>query len=214
MMATDRCTLCLAHGTLPLAGIAGIAGNRLLAGDILWPTTNAAPRNFSSTLASPPGTGKLPVHMNRFPIRSLFSSFTSPRFTNAAIAFASLALLAIFAFSFVSSETITAKDEPAKMLRHVVLFKFKDTSSAEDVQKVVDAFRGLKSKIPEVASFEYGTDNSPEGLANGFTHCFLITFKTEADRAVYLPHPAHKAFVDVLKPHLDKVQVIDYWAKD
>ncbi|MFN6127640.1 MAG: Dabb family protein, partial [Planctomycetota bacterium] len=35
-----------------------------------------------------------------------------------------------------------------------------------------------------------------------------------ADRKVYLPHPAHKAFVDVLKPHLDKVQVIDYWAQE
>jgi len=135
-------------------------------------------------------------------------------FTSTTIALSSLVFLAILAFSLVSSENITAKDEPAKMLRHVVLFKFKDSSSADDVQKVVDAFRGLKSKIPEVAAFEYGTDNSPEGLANGYTHCFLITFKTEADRAAYLPHPAHKAFVDVLKPHLDKVQVIDYWSKD
>ena len=164
---------------------------------------------FSKTFASPPGTGKQPAIMNHFPNRIAGSGFTS-----TAIALSSLALLATLAFSFVSSENITAKDEPAKMLRHVVLFKFKDSSSAEDVQKVVDAFRGLKSKIPEVAAFEYGTDNSPEGLANGFTHCFLITFKTEADRAAYLPHPAHKAFVDVLKPHLDKVQVIDYWAKD
>ncbi|MBM3967565.1 MAG: Dabb family protein [Planctomycetes bacterium] len=147
--------------------------------------------------------------MNRFPIRFPISSFKS-----TAIALSSIALLAIIAFCFVPLENITAKDEPSKMLRHVVLFKFKDSCSSEDVQKVVDAFRGLKSKIPEVAAFEYGTDNSPEGLANGFTHCFLITFKTEADRAVYLPHPAHKAFVDVLKPHLEKVQVIDYWAKD
>ncbi len=100
------------------------------------------------------------------------------------------------------------------MLRHLVMFKFKDDSSAADIAKVVDAFRGLKSKIPEVAAFEYGVDNSPEGLANGFTHCFLITFKSEDDRAVYLPHPAHKAFVEVLKPHLDKVQVLDYWASE
>jgi hypothetical protein len=92
------------------------------------------------------------------------------------------------------------------------LFKFKETSSAEEVQAVVDAFRSLKTSIPEVADFEYGTDNSPEGLSNGFTHCFLVTFKSEADRDVYLPHPKHKEFVEVLKPHLDKVQVIDYWA--
>ncbi|MFN5272263.1 MAG: Dabb family protein [Planctomycetota bacterium] len=98
------------------------------------------------------------------------------------------------------------------MLRHVVNFKFKETSSVADVQKVVDGFRGLKAKIPEIASFEFGTNNSPEGLNDGFTHCFLVTFKSEKDRDTYLPHPAHKAFVDVLKPHLDKVMVIDYWA--
>ena len=100
------------------------------------------------------------------------------------------------------------------MLRHVVMFKFKDTSSKSDIQNVVEAFRSLKVSIPQVAAFEYGTDNSPEGLANGFTHCFLGSFKSEADREVYLQHPKHKEFVEVLKPHLDKVQVIDYWAAE
>jgi hypothetical protein len=112
----------------------------------------------------------------------------------------------------LSVSFLIAQEKESRMLRHVVLFKFKDTSSKEDVQKVVDAFRSLKTSIPQVADFEYGTDNSPEGLANGFTHCFFITFKSEADRDVYLPHPKHKEFVEVLKPHLDKVQVIDYWA--
>jgi hypothetical protein len=103
--------------------------------------------------------------------------------------------------------------EMDKALRHVVLFKFKDESSAEDIQKVVDAFMELPSKIDVIQDFEWGTNNSPEGLAQGFTHCFFVTFKSEADRDVYLPHPEHKAFVDVLGPHLDKVLVIDYWAK-
>jgi hypothetical protein len=100
-----------------------------------------------------------------------------------------------------------------KMLRHVVLFKFKETSSAADVKKVEDAFRALPSKIKEVKSLEWGTNNSPEGLAQGFTHCFFVSFTSEKDREVYLPHPAHAAFVEVLKPHLDKVLVIDYWAQ-
>lgn len=111
----------------------------------------------------------------------------------------------------------TASDESdskeSKMLRHVVMFEFKESSSEADVQGVVDAFRQLPTQIPEIASFEYGTDNSPEGLSDGLTHCFLVTFKSEADRAVYLPHPAHLAFVEVLKPHLEKVVVIDYWAQ-
>ena len=36
---------------------------------------------------------------------------------------------------------------------------------------------------------------------------------SEADRAIYIPHPDHKAFGGVLGPHLDDVLVIDYRAK-
>jgi hypothetical protein len=101
-----------------------------------------------------------------------------------------------------------------QVLRHVVLFKFKDTSSPDDVKKVENAFRDLANKIKVIKDFEWGTNNSPEGLNQGLTHCFLVTFASEKDREVYLPHPEHLAFVEVLKPHLDKVTVIDYWAKN
>ena len=36
---------------------------------------------------------------------------------------------------------------------------------------------------------------------------------SEEGRAVYLPHPAHKAFGKVLGPHLEDVLVLDYWTK-
>ena len=117
--------------------------------------------------------------------------------------------IALLSISFMSN----AQSKPASTeLRHAVLFKFKDTSSPEDVKKVEDAFRALPSKIKEVSGFEWGTNNSPENLNQGFTHLFFVTFKSEKDREAYLPHPAHKAFVEVLMPHLDKVLVLDYWA--
>ncbi len=100
-----------------------------------------------------------------------------------------------------------------KQLRHVVLFKFKESSTPADIKKVEDAFRGLPSKIKEIKGFEWGTNNSPENINQGFTHCFFVSFASEKDREVYLPHPAHKDFVAVLQPHLDKVLVIDYWAQ-
>lgn len=100
-----------------------------------------------------------------------------------------------------------------KALRHVVLFKFKDGTAEADIQKVVDAFTALPSKIDVIKSIEWGTNNSPEGLDQGFTHCFFLTFASEADRDIYLPHPDHKAFGAVLGPHLDKVLVVDYWTK-
>ena len=40
---------------------------------------------------------------------------------------------------------------------------------------------------------------------------FCVTFADEAGRAKYLPHPDHKAFGDMLGPHLDKAFVVDYW---
>jgi hypothetical protein len=103
--------------------------------------------------------------------------------------------------------------EPAKVLRHAVFFKFKDDTSAEDVGKVVTAFDALPKKIDSIKGYQAGKNFSPAGLDDGYTHCFFVTFADEAGRAKYLPHPDHKAFGDLLRPHLDKVFVVDYWGK-
>jgi Stress responsive A/B Barrel Domain len=121
-----------------------------------------------------------------------------------------IVLFIIFSFSSFDN-AVKEKPVAKKLLRHVVLFKFKDTSSAADIKKVEDAFRALPAQIKQIKSFEWGTNNSPENLNQGFTHCFFVSFASEKGREVYLPHPAHQAFVEVLKPHLDKVLVIDYW---
>jgi len=99
-------------------------------------------------------------------------------------------------------------------VRHVVLFKFKDDTTAEQKKTVEDAFCELPKKIGEIVDFEWGTNISPENRDQGFTHCFLVTFNDAKGRDVYLPHPAHKAFGKVAGPYLDKVLVIDFVAKD
>ena len=98
-------------------------------------------------------------------------------------------------------------------MQHVVLFKFKDDAKPEDVKKIEVAFNALKSQIKEIKALEWGLNNSPENLNQGFTHCFLVSFASEKDREIYLPHPKHKEFVALLGPVLDKVLVIDYWKK-
>ena len=103
------------------------------------------------------------------------------------------------------------QDTDQPMLRHVVLFKFKESATPEDIATVEAAFKKLPAKIPEIKGFEWGTNNSPEGLDKGFTHCFFLSFENEEGRATYLPHPDHKAFGDVLGPHLEDVLVVDYW---
>jgi len=97
--------------------------------------------------------------------------------------------------------------------RHVVFFKFKAEASAEAVREIEQAFVALSRKVETVTGFEWGTNVSPEGLNDGFTHCFLVTFKDKAGLEAYLPHPEHEAFVAKLKPLLDKVCVVDYVAQ-
>ena len=98
-----------------------------------------------------------------------------------------------------------------KQLRHVVLLKFKESATPSDIKKVETAFGKLASQIKEIKDFEWGLNNSPEGLNKGFTHCFFVTFDNEEARDIYLPHPAHKAFGNILGPHLEDVLVVDYW---
>ena len=129
-----------------------------------------------------------------------------------ACALIAVVVCALAAASGASGEK-KAKKPNVGMLRHVVLFAFKEGTPPEKVKEIEKAFAALPSKIPTICDFEWGTNNSPEGLNDGFTHCFLVTFKDDKGRAVYLPHKAHKEFVDLLKPHLEKALVVDYFAK-
>ncbi len=98
------------------------------------------------------------------------------------------------------------------LLRHMVIFKFKESTSDEEVEKLNTAFSKLPDAIPEIQDFEWGLNKSPEDFDQDFTHCYLLTFDSEKDRdSIYAPHPAHKAFVESLGPHLEKVFVVDYW---
>ncbi len=122
-------------------------------------------------------------------------------------------VLGLACLSAANSCVAAESKEQEKVLRHAVFFKFKDGTPKEDVRKVVDAFRSLPEKIEEIRGFELGEVLPESGRNDGLTHGFFLTFADEAGRATYLPHPAHKEFGSVLRPHLDKVFVIDYWGK-
>jgi len=117
-----------------------------------------------------------------------------------------------FLGAFLSTSKTSVSAE-GKILRHVVLFKFKDTATPAQIRQVEDAFRALPGKISEVKTFEWGTNVSPENLAQGFTHCFLLSFSSDKDRDAYLVAPAHKEFGALLRPNLDQVLVVDFWAQ-
>ena len=126
------------------------------------------------------------------------------------ILLALIALVSIVALSAVAGE----KPAKSKRLLHVVAFKFKASATKEQIQEVVEAFGALKKKVPAIQSLEWGTNISPEKHDKGFTHGWVLSFKSEKDRDDYLVHPEHKAFGKLVGPVLEDVFVIDYWAQE
>jgi len=95
-------------------------------------------------------------------------------------------------------------------IRHLVLLRFAPETPDTERRGIEAAFAALPTQIDGITAFEWGTNVSPEGLAKGFTHAFVLTFADTAARDAYLPHPAHLAFVARLRPCLADVLVLDF----
>jgi hypothetical protein len=127
-------------------------------------------------------------------------------------------LAALFSFPLglammIANPLAQAAEQPERVLRHLVLYKFKDGLKPAELQEVIDTFGALPKKIDTIIGYEAGTNISPEGKSDGLTHAFVVTFKDEKGRDAYLVHPAHKAYVEVVKDRREKVVVFDYWGE-
>ncbi|MBX9878862.1 MAG: Dabb family protein [Candidatus Obscuribacterales bacterium] len=120
-------------------------------------------------------------------------------------------LVALFVISSVLCPSPATADtgKSGSFVRHMVSVKFKETTTPEQVQQVLSAFKDMKTGIPEIYAMEFGPDVSVEHKNKGFTHGFLLTFANEKDRDTYLVHPVHKNFLALAKPLLDDIFVID-----
>ena len=110
-------------------------------------------------------------------------------------------------------ETSVKGDEDSKMLRHVVLFSFKDSVTAEQVKQVETNFGRLAEEIDEIYDFEWGRNLNSNQMNKDLTHCFVVTFKSEEDLERYEIHPAHEKFKVETIPHLEDFLVMDFWQR-
>lgn len=148
--------------------------------------------------------------INHWKLLSLAKIFIYILHIMKKVLFASFAILTL---AIVMTACCADNQKQEKVLRHVVMFGFKPEVPAEQVKEVENAFCALPAQIEQIKGYEWGTDCSPEGLQQGLTHCFFVTFHTEADRDAYLVHPAHKAFGKVLGNKASAITVVDYWTK-
>jgi hypothetical protein len=119
----------------------------------------------------------------------------------------------LFCASAAEAKSKGVKTVQRGELVHMVSFKFKPEATPSQIKEVETAFAALQKQIPQIVSFEWGTNVSPEKLDKGFTHGFILTFKNTADRDAYLVHPDHQKFGGLVGPVLADVFVVDFLSK-
>ncbi|WP_353127102.1 Dabb family protein [Parapedobacter pyrenivorans] len=99
------------------------------------------------------------------------------------------------------------------MVRHYGVLVFKKEISEAEIEESLRTMKELVLQIPGLLDMEYGPYSSPEGMNDGFTHGFLITFDSEESRDAYLPHPIHEQAKGVVVPRLERAIVFDFVVK-
>jgi hypothetical protein len=121
-----------------------------------------------------------------------------------------LAVVMLVALAGTAMAADAGKKPKKGQVKHLVAFKFKESTSKEDIEKVEKEFKALKKKIDVIRSLDWGHNNSPENLNKGFTHGWVLSFDTEEDRNTYLHHPEHEKFATLAKSTIADVFVIDF----
>lgn len=77
-------------------------------------------------------------------------------------------------------------------IQHMVLLKIKPEVTPEQIRNLFNLQAELQHLIPGITYFAAGPYSSPEGLNQGYTHGFLMTFESVEARDAFVPHPEHE----------------------
>ncbi|KXF77947.1 hypothetical protein ATN84_24850 [Paramesorhizobium deserti] len=114
-------------------------------------------------------------------------------------------------------ESFTSPDFKPGMVRHIVLFRYKDGTTEAQRAEIRQRFVALAEEArrggqPYIVSIETGRQTSGEGVDRGFEEAFVVTFRSEGDRNYYVGTPivtdpkfvdtAHQGFKEFVGPFL------------
>jgi len=79
------------------------------------------------------------------------------------------------------------------MVRHIVLFRWKEGTTPEQVAAALDGLRTLPARIPEIRAYVVGADIG--GMDGHWDVAVTGDFDDLAAFRTYFDHPAHQAVV-------------------
>ena len=95
-------------------------------------------------------------------------------------------------------------------VKHFGVFQFKQDVTDEQIDNCFAEMEAMVGKIPGLLDLIRGPYESDEGLNDGFTHGFIMTFESGQARDEYLPHPVHERVKEIVVPCLERVIVFDF----
>ncbi len=99
-------------------------------------------------------------------------------------------------------------------VKHYGVFQFHDDVTAEQIDDCFAEMQSMVGQIPGLLDMIHGPYDSDEGMNEGFTHGFIMTFESPEARDRYLPHPIHERVKDIVVPRLERVIVFDFNVPD
>lgn len=97
-----------------------------------------------------------------------------------------------------------------RKVHHPVLLKFKPATTQETIEQLFKALARLQHAVSGMERFCGGPYASPEGLNQGFTHAFVMTFRSTEARNGYLTHPEHEEVKRDFLPGVESVIAFDF----
>lgn len=98
------------------------------------------------------------------------------------------------------------------MLRHIIMFKLKETANKSELQKNAEILKekleDLKLQITEIKALEVGINVVDRPWAFDIVLC--IDFENLSDFESYIIHPTHQAFIEFNKQYSIAKTSVDY----
>jgi len=95
-------------------------------------------------------------------------------------------------------------------VKHFGLFQFKEEVSESQIESCFQEMNSMVGKVPGLLEVLHGPYMGSEGLNDGFSHGFIMTFDSVETLEAYLSHPEHERVKEIVLPCLERVIVFDF----
>lgn len=95
----------------------------------------------------------------------------------------------------IGSKAFTSHTYNPGNIKHIVIFKYKDSVTPQQKKEVIQRFLQLQQskrpgdKRPYIISITTGSQSSGEKASLGFEQAFIVSFRSEGDRNYYVGTP-------------------------